>query len=65
MDKKDKMNTWHYHAKVCTLQNFLEPNELNDLGAIGFELIAVKDLKESMPGHPKWLAIFKKLDIEK
>jgi len=65
MDKNEKMNTWHYHDKVCNLRDFLEPNELNDLGAIGFELIAVKDLKKGASEHPQWLAIFKKLDIDK
>ena len=56
------MDTWHYHAQVFTLKDLLHPNELNNLGDIGWELIALKELRNTQQKQPRWLLVFKKLD---
>jgi hypothetical protein len=40
----------------------LHPNELNNLGDIGWELIALKELRNTQQKQPRWLLVFKKLD---
>ncbi len=55
------MDTWHYHAEICTLEDLLHPDRLNDLGDLGWELIAIERIKDTQPKQSKWLVVFKKL----
>jgi len=52
------MNTWHYHTAICTLEDLKHPDTLNELGDLGWELIAIERLKDT---QLKWLVVFKKL----
>jgi hypothetical protein len=65
----DKMDTWHYTARLFSLQDLLHPDELNNMGAIGWELVAIDRLKDAPKDAPtgqlRWLAVFKKLDIDR
>ena len=59
MDKDNGMDTWHYHAEVVHTDKLLHPDDLNYLGEMGWELIAVHRLDWEAP---TWLLVFKKLN---
>jgi len=55
------MDTWHYLTKICTLRDLEHHDKLNDLGDIGWELIAVERLGELSDTRLEWLLVFKQL----
>ena len=55
------MDTWHYLVEIWTLKDMEHPNKLNDLGDIGWELIAIEKLSGSNDTRLEWLLVFKQL----
>jgi hypothetical protein len=54
----DTFDTWHYTSRKVTIKDLEHPDELNELGDMGWELIALERLEGA---QLKWLAVFKKL----
>ena len=60
----DRIDTWHYTARLISLKDLLHPDELNLMGATGWELVAIDKLKDAQPTQNRWLAVFKKLNTD-
>ena len=55
------MSQWHYCVAKYTLRDLEDTNDLNVLGADGWELVCLKRLAKNELGTPiQWLAVFKK-----
>jgi hypothetical protein len=60
------MSQWQYHIEKYTLKELADPDYLDSLGKLGWELIFLDRLSGTRSGiQMKWLAVFKKQIAEK
>lgn len=59
------MDTWHYTCRIFSIEDLAHPNDINDLGALGWELITLIEIKTTEKAQQRWMAVFKKLDQPK
>ena len=59
------MSEWSYHVEEYNLGELKNPDYLNALGQIGWELVCLDRLTGAERTTTKWVAVFKKRIEEK